>query len=359
MNDSDGPSIQTNHRIPTLDGWRGIAILLVMIDHTQSALLGGYLQPWMQTGQHGVTIFFVLSGFLITSKLIEVPINFRDFYIRRFFRLMPAAWAYLAAVGMFGLVYGQHWLSFRELASCVFFYRNFIGQESTNFAGHFWSLSMEEQFYLLWPCLLLVAGIRKSKWFALAGALGCASYRFFNWSHYSKQWLSFETQVRADALLVGCLLALLLTEPRIRSLAVRWSKLWALPATASLLLAIYRFQWLPPLFECVAIAGLIATSTLHPRWIFARPLAFTPLAWLGTVSYSIYVWQQFFFADRGRISTIPMICVMPLFALGSYYWIERPATRLGHRLTIRFGQRAHVSTFASTAHLPCHDLDLP
>jgi len=91
-------------RIPTLDGWRGIAVLLVLADHVRFAL-HAEASPGVATGQHGVTIFFVLSGFLITSKLMEEKnatgsIDLRSFYVRRFFRLMPAAWAFLLFAAM-------------------------------------------------------------------------------------------------------------------------------------------------------------------------------------------------------------------------------------------------------------------
>jgi peptidoglycan/LPS O-acetylase OafA/YrhL len=91
------------NRIPTLDGWRGIAILLVLFEHIGLSWFGGYSQPWLLTGQHGVTIFFVLSGFLITTKLLVSPIDLKQFYIRRFFRLMPAARAVLCAQALWGI----------------------------------------------------------------------------------------------------------------------------------------------------------------------------------------------------------------------------------------------------------------
>jgi len=76
-------AVGSTGRVSVLDGWRGVAILCVLVSHTL------YAPP----GQHGVTIFFVLSGFLITSKLLEGPIDLKKFFIRRFFRLMPLAWA--------------------------------------------------------------------------------------------------------------------------------------------------------------------------------------------------------------------------------------------------------------------------
>jgi peptidoglycan/LPS O-acetylase OafA/YrhL len=336
-------------RIPTLDGWRGLAIALVLFDHAQGALLGGHLRPWLWTGHHGVTIFFVLSGFLITSKLIEGPGDLTRFYIRRLFRLMPVAWAYLAACLLYELAVGHCIVPGSEIVSCLLFYRNYYPPHQTFFAGHYWSLSVEEQFYLIWPCLMFFAGIQRAKWVAICGALACSIYRTLNYSYYDRQWFSFRTEVRADALLVGCLLALLLAKPSFRAAATRWSRLWALPAILVVLVCIAQFHWLPPLCECVALAALIATSVLHPRSVFARALSFKALTWLGTFSYSVYVWQQFFFAHRGNVdATIDIMCMMPLFALASYYWIERPFTRLGHRLTSKAsqqpeGQRAGLS----------------
>jgi peptidoglycan/LPS O-acetylase OafA/YrhL len=316
-------------RIPTLDGWRGLAILLVLFDHTQTSLLNHYFQPFTQTGGHGVTIFFVLSGFLITSKLIESPIDLKRFYIRRFFRLMPAAWTYLAVVLLLGLLTGVHLENLAGFSSCIFFYRNFEGLGAGALTGHFWSLSLEEQFYLVWPCLLLLAGVRRCRWIAVAGAVGCAVYRWFFWAHYDRIILSGQTQVRADALLVGCVLAMLLADPRIRRNAEQWSKFLAVPAIAAFLFSIAQYHWIFPLFESVAIACLIAATTLHPASNFSRWLSFAPLAWLGAISYSLYIWQQLFMAFH---SPWAMCVFLPLAALVSYYLIERPATQWGHRL---------------------------
>jgi peptidoglycan/LPS O-acetylase OafA/YrhL len=326
------PRDQNNsgNRIKTLDGWRGIAILLVLFDHIQYSLLQDYARPWTKTGQHGVTIFFVLSGFLITSKLLEGPISLKRFYLRRFFRLMPAAWTYLGSLLLLDLLTGKQAVSPAGLSACLLFYRNFVWDVGSAVTGHFWSLSLEEQFYLVWPCLLLLAGARRCRWIALVGAIGCAAYRWLFWAHYNNSLMYDQSQVRADALLVGSLLALLLADARVQSCVARWSKLCALPAFVALLFAMARFQWLPPLYECVAISILIAATMLSPSSAFSRLLSLPPLAWLGTVSYSVYLWQEIFMP----IGSIWMLCIgLPLFALGSYYFIERPFTRLGHELT--------------------------
>jgi peptidoglycan/LPS O-acetylase OafA/YrhL len=313
----------TSGRIPALDGWRGIAILLVLFDHIQVAITGHYIHPWMNTGQHGVTIFFVLSGFLITSKLIEGPIDIKQFFIRRFFRLMPAAWAYLATLLFLNRMTGVSFMTWPEIRACLLFYRNMVHISGN--AGHFWSLSLEEQFYLVWPCLLILAGARRCRWIAGVGACGCALYRWHFWSHYDRLGPNCMSQVRADALLVGCLMALLLSNPRVRVASIRWAKWTATPALIMLLFCVARFQWLPPLREGIAIAVLISMCVLFPYAIWTRLLSWQPLAWLGVVSYSIYLWQELFVHLGHGTGSLPYICIgLPVFALGSYYLIERP-----------------------------------
>lgn len=313
-------------RIASLDGWRGIAILLVLFDHLQAALLGRYLQPWTQTGQHGVTIFFVLSGYLITSSLIKGPIDLRRFYIRRAFRLLPVAWTYLGVLVFLDSISRTHLSS--GLKASLLFYRNFVGQEGDGMTGHFWSLSLEEQFYLVWPILLLIAGLRFSKWLAAAGIFSCALYRWANWAHYDHNILNGRTQVRADALLVGCLLALLLSDQwRLKERYRTWT---TASAFAVLLFCMARFHWLPPLSENIAIAALMAASLLHPIQILSARW----LTYLGEVSYSVYVWQELLMgAWPGWIHFFVLCIGLPLLALGSYYLIERPCTNLGRRLT--------------------------
>lgn len=322
-----------NARIPTLDGWRGLAILLVLFDHVQVAFLGRYAHTWTHTGQHGVTIFFVLSGFLITSKLLEGPIDLKKFYLRRVFRLMPAAWAYLATLLLLNRLTGIEWLSLGELRSCLLFYRNF--HLAPGMAGHFWSLSIEEQFYLAWPCVLLFAGARRGRLIAAAGVVGIAAYRWVFWAHYNHAGPNLQSQVRMDALLVGCTLALLLADPAVRSFAAKWSRFWVAPALVGFLYCVAHFEALAPLCESLSIAGLMSASVLHAGSLPAKPLSLRPLTWLGTVSYSVYLWQSLF-VPIGRTPAghlIAMCVAMPIFALGSYYLIERPSTRLGHRLT--------------------------
>jgi len=327
-----GPQPGKNH-IPTLDGWRGVAIVLVLFGHIQRARLGDQIPPWMETGTLGVTIFFVLSGFLITSKLLDGTIDLKRFYTRRFFRLMPAAWVYLLTIFILWHFAKVPISSYSDLAGGLFFYRNLIGGGGC--ASHFWSLSLEEQFYLLWPPILLLAGPRRSAWIALAAICGIAAWRFSHWSAYDRFPLYLRPEVRSDAILLGCLLALLLSHKPIRAFAARWSKLWAIPAFAAFLYSIAHFDPLPGLYVNLAILGLISATALHPASILAKPFSFPPLVWLGTLSYSIYLWQQFFVSFDGRTLPIALCICLPLVALGSYYYVEKPCRQLGIRLTTK------------------------
>ncbi|WP_263353637.1 acyltransferase family protein [Acidicapsa acidisoli] len=323
-------------RIPTLDGWRGIAIALVLFDHVQYAFLGRFSQPWMQTGQHGVTIFFVLSGFLITSKFLEGPIDLRSFYIRRVFRLLPVAWTYLAVLLILGLMSHATIAAPSAVLASLIFYRNYVLVDNGVSTWHFWSLSLEEQFYLVWPCVLLLAGLRRCRWIALAGVVCCATYRLLFWTYYNRDFFNCRSQVRADALLVGCLLAIAFREPRMLAWISKWSKSWALPALVMLNYFIARFHLLPPLGEILCIAALISSSVLHPNSLFAQPLTSRVLSTLGVVSYSVYVWQELFMLFAPKNSTAGIFfhfVTVSLCALGSYEYIERPMIRLGHKLT--------------------------
>ena len=320
------------NRIPTLDGWRGIAISLVLLGHLQFPLFGNHIERWPQTALHGVTVFFVLSGFLITSVLLENRCNMRSFYVRRFFRLMPAAWTYLAAMVVWDLMSGMHIISGCAILACVFFYRNFavIPSPMSMATGHYWSLSVEEQFYLVWPLLLLIAGARRARWIAPTAAVACAICGALWRSKHELAWSN--TLVRADALLIGCTLALLFREERTRKAIKRIAAYCAVPALATLVYCMVKFEYFQPIAESVSIAVLIAASIHYSQSIWFRWLDWKPLAGLGHVSYSLYIWQQFFMLFHGAVTPI-FLCCIPLFAAGSYALIEQPCIRFGHRLT--------------------------
>jgi peptidoglycan/LPS O-acetylase OafA/YrhL len=320
-------------RIAALDGWRGIAILLVLLEHFKVSMRPAFLARWTNTGTHGVALFFVLSGFLITRNLIESP-DLRSFFIRRFFRLMPAAWVYL----IFARFVDAH-VSVFEIIASVFSYRNYsLGSWTT---GHFWSLSIEEQFYLVWPFLLLVLGLRKAQWLVMALAASAAVYRFLNWGYFDGRRNQL-TYLHVDAICVGCLLALVLNAHG--ELLEGFFRVAWLPALAGACFCVWYFdRFLIPLVECLAFAVLIGHSAITRL----RIMEFKPLAWFGVISYSLYLWQQIFLVPERTIlalalAVIPVACV-------SYYCIERPMRRLGVRIASRRIITAQLPTEVSVS----------
>jgi peptidoglycan/LPS O-acetylase OafA/YrhL len=325
-------------RIPTLDGWRGIAILMVLVGHFSPV---GSPGPIRALGQHGVAIFFVLSGFLITTLLCAErekhgTIDLSRFYLRRAFRILPCAWCYLAAVVLLGS--GMHPRPFTasEICGALFFFRNYVG--TVGLTLHFWSLSIEEQFYLVWPVLLLALGNRRARWVAISGCCLIAAWRFEHWTAVANSggMHTLGTQYRADALLVGCLLALLM--PRLRPYLRPWM---AVPLLTVLAFCAARYTDMVPLYESVDIA-LVLAVTSQCSSALASWLSWKPLSSLGVVSYSIYVWQVPF-AVTGSHNPVPVLVVllpaMLAASLASYHFIERPMIAFGRRLPLLTEER--------------------
>ena len=199
---------------------------------------------------------------------------------------------------------------------------------------HFWSLSVEEQFYLIWPAILWILGIRKARWFLIAATLACVLYRHLHWIYYDRLWFCFRTEARADALCIGCLIALLVQSPHTAGFLREPLKYFRIPALAVILFCVFSFHWLPPLFEVLSISVLICDAALSPDSVFARCFSFKPLAWLGTISYSVYVWQQFFLQQRGPNPWHWLsIAIMSIVILLSYKLVEEPCTLFGHSLS--------------------------
>lgn len=324
-------------RIPTLDGWRGVAILMVLVTHAAD----GFRWKHLDMGQHGVTIFFVLSGFLITSRLIERDkIDLKSFYLRRLFRIAPCSLVYIATIAALGKIV-HHDLT-HSLMSCLLFFRNYVPDTGANaMTGHFWSLSIEEQFYFVWPCLLLLAGRRKALLAATVAVLSISTYRVVRWQHYNNLAYRSHTEVRADALLAGCILALSIgTNANAREWLIRRSSILVLCASAVLVWDVLHFHLLVPLSETVAITILIGCTSLSPHTAFGRALEMKHLKFIGVISYSLYVWQQVFLTPHwGPLAPVMISCV-PLVAVASYGLIEQPFIRLGRRIEERLELRA-------------------
>jgi peptidoglycan/LPS O-acetylase OafA/YrhL len=348
-----GIVVATDRRIPSLDGIRAVAILLVLWAHVSGGR--GYpawaniwtANPHYHLGILGVRIFFVLSGFLITGLLLEERarhgrVSLRQFYLRRTLRIVPAYAAYLSVVLVLAWA-GLVSLTRTDVAHALTYTTNYDPARS-RVVTHLWSLSVEEQFYLLWPAVVAVLALRRAARVAVGVVLVVPLVRLaaVTWFPGSAQAGGGPFEVTADALAIGCLLAL-------------WrDELWASRVYRALLLA----RWpIPLLFAvgmlcglstklgllvgetCVLVAiGLaIDRSVRRPTGLAGRVLNARPMVAIGVASYSLYLWQQLVL-DASPTATFAFpinLAMAGALAWGSYRYIEQPALRWRQRLTAR------------------------
>jgi peptidoglycan/LPS O-acetylase OafA/YrhL len=352
-------------RVPALDGIRGSAVLLVVASHSIAVLQGGVI---------GVDLFFVLSGFLITSLLLQEhratgSIDIGRFYLRRALRLLPAIFPVL----LFVVVYVAARQTPEMLAttlsdakSIVFYFFNWeLALSRENYYAHhqplfmhFWSLSVEEQFYLVWPVLL--TGLLL--WFRVQPAIlltlfvagivlpACARLALYEEGRY---WLAFRTDLRIDDLVWGAFAAWAVYAGWI--LPRGWARLlpWAGAAAGGALLLIatqeifHNGYLMRGLLSVVGFlsALLIIVAAYCPPAPLRRALDFAPLRFTGRISYALYLWhmpmliiahEEF---PSGWPYTLGAVAASFAAATISYYVVERPFLRLKDRI----GHAPHAS----------------
>jgi peptidoglycan/LPS O-acetylase OafA/YrhL len=310
-------------RIPSLDGLRAISISLVLVGHLSKAgSMPKFLASYAGTG---VQIFFAVSGYLITAILLEEhsqtsTINLRQFYIRRAYRILPAAAVFM----IYAFMMYWHELRWYDIGATLLYVVNFDASRPW-MIGHLWSLGVEEQFYFLWPSVL-------KKWYrqriaillgvcALAPVYSAACY------HFKVPGGGYGTfPAVADNLAMGCLLAIFGSRmPRVRPWAAFAMLLAVLlipkyPAnTVARTLFMLFVLW--PILHC-SIAGLVLHVIQSPY----RILNIAPVVWLGRISYSLYLWQQPFFFNPSRQAPYKLLLGITLACL-SYYFVEQPMLR--------------------------------
>lgn len=366
---------------PALDGVRAIAVGMVMVFHMATsrgfAIIGG---GWL-----GVDMFFVLSGYLITALLLREQrrrgrIGMGNFYVRRFLRLAPLSIALvvvlwlITAIGLDDAT-GLD-LPFAGGVSILFYYSNWWNiahPQGLGSLGHAWSLSVEEQFYFVWPWVVFTtfAFFRRSARTALvvvaAGAvvaigLGRRSLWLSSTAPGSsgaaivEAWLSFfrNSLLRGDGLLYGCLLALLLhgvtVTPRLRRLVAGVAVVAIV--VAGLIAGYTHFNLWHPWVSFIpawglsvfnlSVAVVIAWLVVDPGSLPARFLSLTPLTWIGRRAYGIYLLHPLVLdviatttsLRRGPFEVVVVAATFVVAGL-SFRFLESPFLRLKERFAAR------------------------
>jgi peptidoglycan/LPS O-acetylase OafA/YrhL len=337
------------HYLPGLDGLRTLSIALVLLSHVQGT--GAPARPawWWHvgdTGNLGVRIFFVISGFLITHLLLREEhkrqrISIPHFYIRRAFRILPALWGMLLVM-LVARSAGVVSFPTLQLVQGAFFTANYPLAHGTRWLlGHLWSLSVEEQFYLLWPALLafapkswrvrvLVIAVAAAPLLRLAELLLAAHHGMPVTDSPPNGFFS-----SMDALAMGCLLAVFRTGGTVPAWYQRLTARWwvaGLPVLLILLNGLTMNPWiflvgvLPAMNLTAAVLIDVASRGLLTGW--QRLLDLSPVRWVGRLSYSLYLWQQPFLDRESHewFARYPINLVGACLAAAlSYYLIERPA----------------------------------
>jgi peptidoglycan/LPS O-acetylase OafA/YrhL len=342
------PEPRKGERIPSLDGLRAVAIGLVALSHLAGER--SFPIPFapvdkIDAGPLGVRVFFVLSGYLITGLLLRElkdtgTLRLGRFYLRRTFRIFPAYYVFIAvivAAAQVGLV--TLWPG--DIAAGLTYTMNFHRHHSW-VLGHAWSLAVEEQFYLVWPAALLLLGRRRALWVAGALLLVLPVARLIAYERgligpdNPRSWLTY-----ADALATGCLLAGLggrLWRWQLYRSAVLSRTFPVVPLMIPVISTGFdrpRFSALAGLTLLnLAIAVTIDGCVRRPVGWGVRLLNWRPIATIGVLSYSLYLWQEPFL-DRSTVAwytTFPLnVGPAALAAFASYRLVERPFLSLRRR----------------------------
>lgn len=366
-------------RVPELTGLRCIAVMMVVFGHASTTIAGGY-SGWLaplrvfSSGAMGVQIFFVLSGFLITGILeaefrSRKRIDLLQFYLRRALRIWPAFYAFIIVLVLLdyaGLI-DVAWRQFAFAATYLWNYSEMLGLGPTNLAhldgawylGHFWSLALEEQFYWFWPPLLIFMLLRRSQWLLPVLILAIPLVRVASYflAPGLRGQLGMMLHTGVDSILIGCYASLqrerikaFLDTLRYRNLLVGlcFILLFALPWVN--LGRVWSNTYGTTFNAAVMALVVVALTHLKDFWL-SWLLRTRVFVFVGTISYSLYLWQQLFLHDASPVALgFPLNIVQSFAAATLSYWlIETPFLKLKDGL---HGLRRRAKSVAPSTSTP-------
>ncbi len=339
-------------RIQSLDGLRAISIVLVLLGHlggTRGFPVPDSIMRFASVGVTGVRVFFVISGFLITSILLAEhdrtgTVSLKKFYYRRTLRIFPTYYAFICGALLLSW-WGAGDGSRHVFLTAATYTSNYVGDRGW-LLGHTWSLAVEEQFYLLWPAVVLLLRPKRALWWAIIAVLCAPIFRIIAWQ-VGDPWrlligTSFETtmdSIAMGALLAGYRAGLIRIPGLSRLLCGRYVWLAGMLILSIASLDRPRTQALAGITISNLSIALVVDHAVRSRasaWV--RFLNWSPVVFIGTISYSLYLWQQPFLnrTSDGWWAAFPVNVLLALTAaLASYYVVERPFLRLRERLEPR------------------------
>ncbi|WP_084673243.1 acyltransferase family protein [Paenibacillus sp. HW567] len=351
--------------ITGLDGIRALAVSAVILYHLHS--------DWLPGGLLGVGIFFVLSGYLITTILLNGwersgDLNLKDFWIRRVRRLVPAMLVMIAGTGAWIVLAAPRFWSpyIKDLPGALLYVSNweFIARKVSYFdsfgpqspLGHLWSLAVEEQFYLLWP-LLLAAGLRYMRKMnslallviILASISALEMLLLYNPSADPSR-IYYGTDTRLFSLLTGAALALVWPYQKLKKkVSIQAARILDYAGGGGLLLlglaCWYTNQYQPflykgGLFLLSLICAVMIAAIAHPASRIAYLLEYKPLKWIGVRSYGMYLWHYpviilttpaAALGETTVLRALVQVSLTVLLAALSWRYVEEPVRRMGMR----------------------------
>lgn len=354
---------ETKRSIPSLDGLRALSVCAVILGHTRSTLLDRIpFNHSFRNGDHGVAVFLVISGFLITHLLLkelrrEGQIDLKRFYFRRTLRIFPPFYVYLLVIALLGL-FQKVYFTATTMAAAATYTWNYIRVPDIWIVGHSWSLSLEEQFYLLWPASMKFFSRRTNLWIASGVILLSPVSRvvtYYAWPEM-RGYTTTMLHTRLDTLMMGCLLSLLVdleVGQRLKGIALhpgspilvlifllavdpaaehRWGGRYSIPLGLSL--------------ENVAIGILLFYVVFRHRSPLGRILNTGLLRHVGMISYSLYLWQQLFTGPYTRWFPMNFIWMFACAEI-SYLLVERPSFRIRERIAATAKSRPRATLHLS------------
>jgi peptidoglycan/LPS O-acetylase OafA/YrhL len=342
------PALKPSY-LPSLNGIRGVAITLVLLSHLRLSAAGWYHTVF--NGDLGVNIFFVLSGFLITTlclkeKALTGTLSLKKFYLRRILRIFPVAYLYLLVVALL-----NYWLNLNiplfQFLGAGFYILNlsyFRSHDLKAPIGHFWSLATEEQFYLIFPSILKSSfkAFFLSIIFIVAGLpLICTLQDFFTPLNTGLFYAFTHILIKFQGIGVGCLFAIIYFKVEAFGRMISRGKLYFNLLSLFLIFCIpFNFFFTLKavylnLFVSILIAYIISSNITSQSDIIFKFLNLKPLLFVGILSYSIYIWHPIFTVHQPWAGKFPYsdskllnMLALALVAYLSYTFYEKRFLRL-------------------------------